>query len=573
MGDVHDVVILGGGLAGLTLARQIKLARPDTSIVLLEKREGPAPEAAFKVGESTTEVGARYFAHVVEMKDHLDAEQIHKFGLRFFLSDGKNDDIARRIEMGIPFIPPDPSFQIDRGRFENELARRNAEQGTDVRGGARVTEVEIGAGGADHVVRFEQDGAPQEVRARWVVDAAGRANILKRRLGLEQDNAHDINSAWWRLDGGIVIDEWSDEPAWHERLPEEYRGKRMQSTNHLMGHGYWIWMIPLASGPISVGICSDPRIHPWESFETYDKCLEWLREHEPQLAAAHAGREEQVLDFLRIENFSHGVERAFSPDRWALTGDAGAFVDPLFSPGSNYIAFSNGFISDLVLHDLDGEDVSERAEHHNELYLRMYEMEIHPYVDFYKQMGNAQVTVGRITWGTIAYWSLTGVLYFHGNKLTDPEFMTDVRPAMERGWQLVKVMHDFFLEWHELDQTTYRNALVNMVEPQVDAVLYIGLFAGHDDDALKQQVGKNVALMEAIAVALFHKGTDLLPGASVPEDKKVNPYAISLKPERWESDGLFDGSGPSLADVGETAQGLEATFLDVRAEAVTSASG
>ncbi|MGH3991881.1 MAG: NAD(P)/FAD-dependent oxidoreductase, partial [Pseudonocardiaceae bacterium] len=368
MSDRYDVAILGGGLAGLTLARQVKLARPDTSIVVIEKREGPAPDAAFKVGESTTEVGARYFAHVVGMKDHLDEEQIHKFGLRFFLSDGRNDDIARRIEMGIPFIPPDPSFQIDRGRFENELARRAGEEGTEVRGGSRVTAAEIGEGDEGHIVRFDQDGEPKEVRARWVVDAAGRANILKRKLGLEKDNTHDINSAWWRLDGGIVIDEWSDEEAWHERLPEEYRGKRMQSTNHLMGHGYWIWMIPLKSGPISVGICSDPRVHRWENFETYDKCIEWLSVHEPQLAAAHEGREHQVLDFLRIENFSHSVERAFSPDRWAVTGDAGAFVDPLFSPGSNYIAYSNSFISDLIAHDLDGEDVSERAEAHNELY-------------------------------------------------------------------------------------------------------------------------------------------------------------------------------------------------------------
>ena len=568
MSDAYDVAVLGGGLAGLTLARQIKLARPDTSIVVIEKREGPAPDAAFKVGESTTEVGARYFAHIIGMKDHLDEEQIHKFGLRFFLSDGENEDIARRVEMGIPFIPPDPSFQIDRGRFENALARRNSEAGVDVRGGARVGEVEIDEDGGDHLVRFEQGGATQEVRARWVVDAAGRAAILKKELGLEKDNDHHINSAWWRLDGGIVIDEWSDEPEWVERMPEEFRGKRMQSTNHLMGEGYWIWMIPLKSGPISVGICCDPRVHPWENFETYEKCQEWLAEHEPQLAAAHEGRHDQVLDFLKVENFSHGVKRAFSPDRWAVTGDAGAFVDPLFSPGSNYIAFSNSFITDLVVHDLDGDDISERAEAHNELYLRMYEMEVHPYVDFYLQMGNSQVTVGRITWGTIAYWSLTGVLYFHDNKLTDPAFMADVRPAMERGWKLVGVMNDFFREWHERDQTMYRNAMVNMVDPQVDAVLYLGLFAEHDEASLKQQIETNVALMEAIAVALFHKGTELLPETEVAEDSKVNPYAISLDPERWESDGLFDGSGVALSEVADKATGLDATYLDRCAEPV-----
>src|SRR2546423_15288163 len=49
----YDVAILGGGLAGLTLAIQLKRQRPDTSVAVLEKRDGPAPLAAFKVGEST----------------------------------------------------------------------------------------------------------------------------------------------------------------------------------------------------------------------------------------------------------------------------------------------------------------------------------------------------------------------------------------------------------------------------------------------------------------------------------------------------------------------------------------
>ena len=47
----YDVVILGGGLAGATLAIQLKQARPETSILVAEKRQHPVPEAAFKVGE------------------------------------------------------------------------------------------------------------------------------------------------------------------------------------------------------------------------------------------------------------------------------------------------------------------------------------------------------------------------------------------------------------------------------------------------------------------------------------------------------------------------------------------
>src|SRR5947207_12946811 len=99
-GDRYDVAILGGGLAGLTLAIQLKQASPQTSVLVLEKREGPAPLAAFKVGESTVPSGAHYFAHVVGMREHLENEQLIKCGLRFILPADGNADISTRIEFG-----------------------------------------------------------------------------------------------------------------------------------------------------------------------------------------------------------------------------------------------------------------------------------------------------------------------------------------------------------------------------------------------------------------------------------------------------------------------------------------
>ena len=111
----YDVAILGGGLAGLTLAIQLKRQRPDTSVAVLEKREGPAPLAAFKVGESTVPVGAHYFASVVGMEDHLREEQLVKCGLRFFMPADGNEDITKRVEHGPDRFLPHDNYQIDRG--------------------------------------------------------------------------------------------------------------------------------------------------------------------------------------------------------------------------------------------------------------------------------------------------------------------------------------------------------------------------------------------------------------------------------------------------------------------------
>ena len=61
----HDVIITGGGLAGLTLALQLKQADAGLDILVLERRVHPVPVATHKVGESTVEIGAHYFSQVL----------------------------------------------------------------------------------------------------------------------------------------------------------------------------------------------------------------------------------------------------------------------------------------------------------------------------------------------------------------------------------------------------------------------------------------------------------------------------------------------------------------------------
>src|SRR5438270_1345940 len=110
--EEYDVAILGGGLAGLTLAIQLKRVRPQTSVLVLEKREGPAPLAAFKVGESTVASGAHYFKDVVGLRDHLTEEHQPKCGLRFWMRAGENEDLVQRRELGPPGFSNKPDVQI-----------------------------------------------------------------------------------------------------------------------------------------------------------------------------------------------------------------------------------------------------------------------------------------------------------------------------------------------------------------------------------------------------------------------------------------------------------------------------
>jgi len=561
----YDVAILGGGLAGLTLALQLKRQRPETSIFIAEKRPGPAPEAAFKVGESTVEISADYFARVCGMRDHMEQDELFKAGLRFFFPAGDNSDITQRVEWGDSAFAPVPTFQLDRGRFENELAKRNVDAGVDLVQGAFVDEVQLG--GEQHSFTIVQGGPGGErttIGARWLVDAAGRSFILKRMLGLEKDVEHNINSSWWRLGGGLLDhEEWgAHDPGWIGRM--EKPGIRKFSTTHLVGEGYWVWLIPLASESHSIGIVADPRFHPFERISTLDAALDWLREYEPQLAQAMEQRKDDVQDFLKIEKFSHGCERVFSSERWCITGEAGVFIDPLYSPGSDYIAMSNTFIGDLIKNDLDGRDISMQAEGYNRGFLGLFEQGLtHAWTNHYQLFGDAEVFAAKVTFDYVYYWGINALRMYH-DKLCDFQFTQAVLPDIQRSVAVAVPVQQLFRDWHDLGQPpnpTGIHAVTSKFPGMWDRLKE--LTAGFDDDTLRSRYKTNTDILEAMAVMLLHKGAKRLPDGPPDPERRINPLAVSLHPERWDEDGLFDDErGLTLAEAREQAQGFETMLLD-----------
>ena len=406
-----DVAVLGGGVAGLTLAMQLRKSRPASSIVVVEKNVH-APEAVHKVGESTIDIAAHYLRDVIEVEPHITSRQLEKFGMRFFFTHADNRDIARRVELGHTDRPAaGATYQLDRGRFENYLSDELVARGVDLWRGYRITEIDLTESGRRHRINVEMPaGESRSIRARWVVDASGRAGLLKRKLGLSKANGHNVNAAWFRIDYPIDINEWSGVASWHERITD---GDRRLSTNHLMGEGYWVWLIPLASGSTSIGIVADADIHPFKEIGRFENALTWLQEHEPQCAEAVASHRDKLLDFKVMRNYSYGCEQVYSERGWCLTGEAGIFLDPLYSPGLDVISLSNGLITDLVSRALDGQDVSELAAIHNNVFFLITDGWLPIYEGQYRIMGNARVMSAKVIWDTGVYWAVPSLLYYH----------------------------------------------------------------------------------------------------------------------------------------------------------------
>jgi flavin-dependent dehydrogenase len=441
----HDVLIIGGGLAGLTLALQIKQATPQASIAVLERERLPYPEATHKVGESTVEIAAHYFSEVLGLKQHLKESQLRKLGLRLFFTAGTNERIEERLEMGSDRHFTVPTFQIDRGRFENFLAERVRASGVTLLEGTKVVEVRLGADARRHTVSCQQDAEPLALNASWVVDASGRAGVLKRLLGTRESSEHDSNAVWFRVKGRVDVDDWCDQPAWKEGREGIY--SRWYSTNHLTGCGYWVWLIPLASGYTSIGIVTDPKIHPLSRFRSFEDSMDWLREFEPQCARHLDSYSGEVADYLAIKRYAHKCSRVLSGDRWAITGDAGVFIDPLYSPGSDFVAIQNSFISDVISRDLRGERFVGRCEAYNDIYQSVSESFLKTYLGQYPMLGNPRVMPLKVVWDYTIYWGFLAFVAIQG-RFCDFESLGPIQESIAKVYALGEETQKLFRQHH-----------------------------------------------------------------------------------------------------------------------------
>lgn len=347
-----DVAIVGGGMAGGLLARQLLRALPGLRLALFEK----SGERDYRVGESTVELASNYLVRRLGLSRYMYEEQLPKNGLRYFFDDEtKSTPLPEMSEIGSVNLPFHPAFQIDRARFDADLLRMNEQAGAEIHVGVRVARLELGEGGAPHRFEVRDSAGTRAVTCRWLADASGRAGLVAKAKGLRvKEPSHRISSVWGRFEGVADVD---------DRGPESFRARvrhtsRGLSTIHFCYPGYWIWFIPLRNGVTSVGVVGDPPrddpgIRSEAGFRAFLDSHEAVRE---LLAGARA------LDTQSYAQLAYGTTQYFSPDRWGLTGEAAAFADPLYSPGADFIALENDFLTDLVRRDLAGEGADALAE-------------------------------------------------------------------------------------------------------------------------------------------------------------------------------------------------------------------
>ncbi len=503
----HDVVILGGGLAGLCLALQLRQRFADLDIVVLERNAHPLPLAAHKVGESKVEIGAHYLADTLGLREHFDTAHIRKFGFRFFWTDGRSD-LDGVTELGVSAVMPTPTWQLDRGILENHLGKLARERGIEFLDGSVVRSIDLGEGDAGHTLQATVQGEVRTFSARWIIDASGRAGLLRRKLDLTESNGHDGNAVWFRIDGKLAIDDWCSNDDWKARcIPAE---ERWRSTNHLCGPGYWVWLIPLGSGAHSVGIVCDATMHPIEKMNTFERALEWLHEHQPLVADACEAQRDKLMDFRFLRGYSYASKQVFSGDRWALTGEAGVFLDPFYSPGSDFIAIGNTYICELIALERAGKPLGPYSRIYEQLFFSFYTNTLSMYRGQYEIFGDAEVMSIKVIWDYTYYWGVLCQLVFQ-NRLTDIALLGELQKEFAEAAQLNLDMQAFFRRWAALSPRPNPAVLFD----QQDLGWFVGMNATlHDelDDAeVRERLRGNVALMRNLAATVVARAQAACP--------------------------------------------------------------
>lgn len=415
MGQPLDVAILGGGLGGNLVARQLRRRLPDLRVGLFERETG---EPAYKVGESTVEIAGHHLIRHQGLARYLYDRHLPKNGIRYFFdAPDCSLPLPEMSELGTVNLPFHPTFQIDRARMEADLLEMNRAAGVDVRRGVRVAGVEIGQGGAPHRVTLEGPGGSQRVEARWVVDATGRPGLLARQEGLRvEEPEHRVGSVWGRFEGVADPDELGDD-AFRSRVRYTTRGL---STLHFLYAGYWIWVIPLRGGLTSVGVTGAPvRDREVRSPDGFRRLLD--AHGAVRTLMAHA----KPVDHGSLARIAFGTRRFLHPDRWAVVGEAATAADPLYSPGSDFIALESDFVTDLVAREQAGEpaaDVARRLGLYDRFLLFRHEATMRLYRGLYGAIGSYELM--RVKWDfDIASYHNLWVAPYMTDRLLDASFL------------------------------------------------------------------------------------------------------------------------------------------------------
>lgn len=353
MSERCDLLVVGGGPAGTTLATLVKRRAPGKRVILAEKAPGPRHH----IGESLLpglvpvlkELGVFEKIDAAGFPRKLGANYVWGKGRELWENDFNDVNVSEMLRRhGALPEKLEYAWQVRRSVYDEILLRHAEECGVEVRRGWAAREP-LERGGRIAGVRFDKG----DLEAEWTADCSGQAGFLSRFRKIREYNDALKNVAAYAYFLGAP---WK----------YQYSGHPDKTKIFVCATGSgWFWYIPIARDVVSVGLVTSQAflkstgLAPRALFE---RELARCEELAPLLAKA-----ERIEDFdgtgqgfFTIQDWSYLNVSASGPG-WLAAGDAAVFVDPILSSGVT-LAHTGAHRAAYTLLTLWSEDGAGLAE-------------------------------------------------------------------------------------------------------------------------------------------------------------------------------------------------------------------
>lgn len=310
----YDAIVIGGGPGGSSASTF--LAKKGYSVLLLEKDRFPR----FHVGESL-------IPGVLDLLWELGVDEavekagfIHKPGGN--LASPRGEYVKFRLDLVAHQLRKPYAYEVLRSDFDKLLLDHSRAHAVEVREGFKVESVLMENGRAFGVEYRSARGQEGRAYAPMIIDASGRDTLLASRLRLKRKDPTLNKVSVFAHFTGVRRDPGPDE------------GNLIIA---LFPYG-WFWIIPLAGEPTSVGVVVDAsyaKAFPGGMAALFADAVRQCSFVADRMRAAT-----RVSKLYVTSNLAYRSKR-LAGNGYLLVGDAGIFIDPIYSFGV-YLALKSG---------------------------------------------------------------------------------------------------------------------------------------------------------------------------------------------------------------------------------------
>lgn len=345
-----EVVIIGAGPSGSSAAALLR--QRGYQVRIIERQYFPR----FSIGESMLPHTMEFLAEA-GLLDALEAAAAesgfqHKNGAAFLKGKQRAQyDFREKFSQG-----PGTTYQVRRAQFDHILAQQAEKMGAEMYFGHEVVAVDC-EGDMPLLSINDADGKPYQLQCKFLLDASGFGRILPKLLDLESPSDFPVRQA--------IFTHIEDRIDW----PEFDRNKIL-ITVHENHPSAWYWLIPFADGRASCGVVAELDFFERfkDSADTDDDYLPLFKRILQDDAALSQVLQHAKFDtpMRKLVGYSANVSQ-LAGNNYALLGNAGEFLDPVFSSGVTIALKSSSLAVPLVDKQLQGEHINWATEYEQPL--------------------------------------------------------------------------------------------------------------------------------------------------------------------------------------------------------------